>query len=131
VSQDLTVTEADRLARSRRLGLRAQRKSPQTLKTYGDGVRQYLTSCEKRDAAPMARSSLNLLTAHLLDNGAAGATARRRQLGVRRFAAWLAEEGRDQADPFLGIKSPKLDEQVTNPRVPSPRSLSGSGATRP
>src|SRR3954452_18872502 len=63
----------------------------------------------------MIRSSLNLFTAGLLDAGAAASTARSRQLGVRRFAAWLAEEGEIPADPFLGIKSPKLDEKVIEP----------------
>ena len=53
--------------------------------------------------------------AGLLDAGAAAATARRRQLAVRRFAAWLTEEGEIDADPFLGVKSPKLDERVVEP----------------
>jgi site-specific recombinase XerC len=48
----------------------------------------------------------------LLGAGAAAATARARQLAVRRFAAWLADEEEIAADPFLGVKSPKLDEQV-------------------
>ena len=34
---------------------------------------------------------------------------------MRRFAAWLAEEGEIPADPFLGVKSPKLDERVVEP----------------
>ena len=34
------------------------------------------------------------------------ATARSRQLAVRRFAAWLAEEGEIDGDPFLGVKRP-------------------------
>ncbi len=63
----------------------------------------------------MVRSSLNTWTATLLDNGAAAATARARQLGVRRFSSWLAEEGEIPADPFVGIKSPKLDERVIEP----------------
>jgi site-specific recombinase XerD len=58
---------------------------------------------------------LNVWTADLLDRGASPATARSRQLAVRRFAAWLAEEGELTADPFLGVKSPKLDERVIEP----------------
>ena len=34
---------------------------------------------------------------------------------MRRFAAWLTEEGEIPADPFLGVKSPKLDERVVEP----------------
>ena len=36
----LSVVEAEHLAQSWQLALRAQRKSPQTLKSYGEGVRQ-------------------------------------------------------------------------------------------
>jgi hypothetical protein len=36
----MTVSDAELLVESWRLALRAERKSPQTLKTYGDGVRQ-------------------------------------------------------------------------------------------
>ncbi len=38
----LSVPEASLLAQSWQLFLRAERKSPQTLKAYGDGVRQFL-----------------------------------------------------------------------------------------
>ena len=87
-----TVQEAELLAQSRQLALRAQRRSTQTLKA-GDGVRFHLAWCAENDLEPMVCSSLDTWTATLLDNGAAAATARARQLGVRRFASWLAEEG--------------------------------------
>ena len=103
------------LAESWQLALRAERKSPQTLKTYGDGVRQYLAWCAERDAEPLTRAALNRWVAGLLDGGAAAATARARQLAVRRFASWLTEEGEIPVDPFLGVKSPKLDERVVEP----------------
>ena len=45
----------------------------------------------------------------------APATIRARQLPVRRFASWLAEEGEIPTDPFLGLKSPKLDDKVVEP----------------
>ena len=45
----------------------------------------------------------------------APATIRARQLPVRRFAAWLADEGEIAADPFLGLRSPKLDVKVVEP----------------
>jgi site-specific recombinase XerD len=109
------IPEATQLATSWQLALRAERKSPQTLKSYGEGVRQYLAWCAENEVAPMVRSSLSLFTNHLIDNGAAPATARSRQLGVRRFSAWLAAEGEIAADPFLGVKSPKLDEAVIEP----------------
>ena len=45
----------------------------------------------------------------------APATIRARQLPVRRFAAWLADEGEVTADPFLGLRSPKLDVKIIEP----------------
>ena len=100
------------------LALRAERKSPQTLKTYGDGVRFYLDWCDANAKEPLLRSSLNLWIATLLDSGAAASTARSRQLAVRRFSSWLADPdagGEIPVDPFLGAKAPKLDERVIEP----------------
>lgn len=111
-------TKADlaRLAVSWQLALRAERKSPQTLKTYSDGVSQYLAYCAEHGLEPMDKHHLAAFVAHLLeDRGAAPSTARSRQLAVRRFAAWLAEEGEILSDPFLGVKAPKLDEKVIDP----------------
>ena len=50
----------------------------------------------------------------LLDAGAEPATARSRQLAMRRFSAWLEEEGEIDEDPLLGLKAPKLDTKVTD-----------------
>jgi site-specific recombinase XerD len=111
----LTVSDAQLLAESWQLALRAERKSPQTLKAYSDGVRFYLTWCADRDVVPLTRASLNLWVAGLLDGGAAPSTARARQLAVRRFSSWLSDEGELLADPFLGVKAPKLDEKVIEP----------------
>lgn len=40
---------------------------------------------------------------------------RSRQLGIRRFSAWLVEEGEIDADGLLGLKVPKLDTKVYQP----------------
>lgn len=111
----LTVDDARTLAQSWALALRAERKSPQTLKSYGEGVRQFLDWCEASEVEPFLRSSLTAWVAGLLDGGAAASTARSRQLAVRRFSSWLDEEGEIDADPFLGVKAPKLDQQVIEP----------------
>lgn len=103
------------LAQSWALSLRADRKSPQTIKAYGDGVRLYLGWCRVQDADPLQRASIRTWIAELLDGGAAASTARSRQLAVRRFTAWLDDEGEIDTDPFVGIKAPKLDQQVIEP----------------
>ena len=98
------------------LALRAERKSPQTVKAYGDGIRKYLAWCSREEvAADLSRASVTGFVAAMLDDGAAAATARARQLAVRRFSAWLLEEGEADADALLGIKAPKLDIRVVEP----------------
>lgn len=98
------------------LALRAERKSPSTVKTYTDGVRLFLRWCADNDQTPaLERRTVNAFTAALLDDGSEPATVRSRQLGVRRFSAWLAEEKEIPADPLLGLKAPKLDVKVIEP----------------
>ena len=50
--------------------------------------------------------------ADLLAGGAAQATARTRQMSLRRFGAWLVEEELLDTDPLLGLKPPQLDTKV-------------------
>jgi integrase/recombinase XerD len=105
----------DLLLPSWQLSLRADRKSEHTLKAYSEGVRFYLDWCALQQVAPLERTSVRAWVAALLDKGNAPATARSRQLAVRRFTAWLTEEGEIPADPFLGVKAPKLDTKVIEP----------------
>ncbi len=70
------------------LALRAERKSPQTIKSYGDGVRGFIRWCHDNGRTPaLDRDLVKGYIADLLDAGAEPATARARQLGVRRFSA--------------------------------------------
>lgn len=95
------------------LHLKAERKSRQTIKAYTDGVNAFLTHCEEAGIPPVLdRPTVNGFTAALLDAGREPATVRARQLGVRRFSAWLAEEEEIPRDELLGIKPPKLDQKV-------------------
>lgn len=96
------------------LALRAERKSPQTIKSYGDSMRGFVRWCETNGHSPaLDRELVKGFVADLLDGGAEPSTARSRQLGVRRFSAWLEEEGEVDTDPLLGLKAPKLDTKVT------------------
>jgi integrase/recombinase XerD len=98
------------------LHLRVERKSPQTVKSYGDGVRAYLNWCATNDKpAVLDRRQLREFVDGLLTAGAKPATAVARHLAVRRFSGWLTEEGEQGADPLLGLKSPKLDTPVVEP----------------
>ena len=74
--------------------LRAERKSPSTLRMYRTGVKAYLAWCEEHgQPAVLDRNLVAAFTADLLDQGAEPATAHARHLAVRRFARWLASEG--------------------------------------
>jgi site-specific recombinase XerD len=97
------------------LALQAERKSPGTIKSYTEGVTVFLRWCEATGTPPqLDRSAVQAFVAHLLENGAEPTTARARQLGVRRFARWLVDEGEYDSDPLLGIKQPKLDRKVVD-----------------
>lgn len=96
------------------LSLRAERKSAATIKVYGDGVRAFLKWCDEHGHSPaLDRDLMKAFVADLLDGGAEPSTARSRQLAMRRFSAWLEEEGEIDDDPLLGLKAPKLDTKVT------------------
>ncbi|MDO5492454.1 MAG: tyrosine-type recombinase/integrase [Nesterenkonia sp.] len=98
------------------LSLRAERKSSATIKSYGDGVRAFLRWCEDNSIAPvLTKANVMAFTADLLDSGREATTVRARQLGVRRFSAWLTDEGELSDDPLIGVKSPKLDSKVIEP----------------
>lgn len=111
----LSVDDLEALLPSWELSLRSDRKAPGTIHTYRMGVYQYLAWCRQEGAEPLARMSLRGFTAHRLEQGAAAATVKSRQLAIRRFTAWLVDEGEIGVDPFAGFKAPKTDIDVVQP----------------
>ncbi|MDP9406579.1 MAG: phage integrase N-terminal SAM-like domain-containing protein, partial [Actinomycetota bacterium] len=110
------VLDLPGLLESWELALRAERKSPQTVKSYGDGVRRFLAWCEAEGRpALLDRPTVAAFVADLLEGGAEPATARARHLALRRFSAWLVDEGEAPADDLVGTKPPKLDTKVVDP----------------
>lgn len=98
------------------LALRAERKSPSTIKSYTTGVRAFLDYCQDEGiAAVLDRRTVNAFTTALLDAGREPSTVVSRQLGVRRFSAWLTDEGEQASDPLVGIRAPKIDAKVVEP----------------
>lgn len=106
----LSADEARALADSWLLRLRAERKSHRTIASYADGLRQYLAYCA--DPVPLDQDTLAAFVNSILDKEFSPSTARLRQLAVRRFAAWLAEEGKIPYNPLLGAKLPRLDQKI-------------------
>lgn len=98
------------------LALRAERKSPETIKSYSNSVTSFLDWAQTNNIpAVLDKPTVNGFIAALLDAGRQSATVRARQLGVRRFSAWLAEENEIPQDLLIGLKSPKLDSKVVEP----------------
>jgi integrase/recombinase XerD len=95
------------------LALRAERKSPGTIRTYTDGVTKFLRWCANSGhPAELSRTTVQAFLADLLDAGQEGNTARSRDLALKRFAAWMVGEGELSANPLTGLKPPKLDSKV-------------------
>jgi len=121
VSQDIGMPKSppkldlDALLPSWELTMRAERKSASTIKNYTTGVRSFLAWCADNGHPPALDKTLaKMWIADLLDAGAEPSTATARQLGLRRFSAWLEDEGEITDDPLLGLKSPKIDKKVTD-----------------
>jgi site-specific recombinase XerD len=95
------------------LHLRAERKSPETVKAYGTGVRAFLAwAANTQSAAHLDRSTVAAFITDLLDSGAEPATARSRHGALRQFSRWLADEEEIPRDELLGSKPPKVDSKV-------------------
>lgn len=108
--------DIETLVPSWELTLRAERKSPATIKSYTDAVRGFIEWCRSQGApVVLTKANVNGYVAALLESGRSPATARSRQLGVRRFAEFLVEEGELDSNPLLGIRAPKLDQAVVEP----------------
>jgi integrase/recombinase XerD len=96
--------------------LRAAGKAAGTRATYLGGVRKFLRWCESEGRpAVLDRRTVNAWVASLLEDGQEGATAVARQLAVRRFSAWLADEGEIERDELVGLKPPKIDVKLVHP----------------
>ncbi len=109
-------TDISDLIDSWTLHLRAERKSPATVKVYTDGVRAYLRWADANGVpAELERDPVRTFVADLLDRGAEPATARSRQLALKRLSAWAYDEGETDADRLAGLKPPKLDAKVIEP----------------
>jgi integrase/recombinase XerD len=98
------------------LHLRAERKSPNTVASYGDGVRRFLAWCAQTGTEPtLDRSTVDRFVIALLEAGAEGATAAARQAAVRRFSRWLAAEDEIEADELVGLTMPKVHQKPLKP----------------
>lgn len=98
------------------IALKAERKSKATISSYLTGVGLYLRWCAAHGRPDeIDRRAVQAWVGDLLEDGAEASTARARQLAVRRFSVWLADEGEITTDPLLGLKPPKVDTKIVEP----------------
>lgn len=99
------------------VALQAERKSPETIKSYTVGVRQFLDWCADEGTDPVLdRRTVSAFTVSLFDRGLEPTSVRARQLSLKRFSAWLADPDEGdvlERDELVGLKPPKLDTKVT------------------
>lgn len=110
-----TTDDAHALLPQWQATMRAEAKSPGTVDTYTHGLNAYLIWCVGTGEPPLNRTSMTTWISAMLDAGAAPGSARIRQLGVRRFVAWLIAAGYIPIDPFAGIKGPRQTQKLVTP----------------
>ncbi len=110
----MTRTEILDLLNSWELSLRAERKSPKTIRSYLAGVTQFITWCVTSGINPdVSKDNVRGFIDHLLtDRGSEPATALSRQNALRQFSAWLTEEGEIPHDETLGMRRVQLDTKI-------------------
>ena len=92
------------------LALRAERKSPQTIKSYGDGVRAFIRWCTDNGHTPaLDRELVKGFVAGLLDGGAEPATARVRLIIWCRRCRHQAEPDPAELAKRYGAATAALD----------------------
>jgi integrase/recombinase XerD len=95
--------------------MKSEHKSTKTITTYTAGVDAFLRWCERTDtAAVITKPNAQGWIADLLDNGAQPTTATTWLGGLKRFAAWLADEDEIPTNPLVRVTSPKLDTKVVS-----------------
>jgi site-specific recombinase XerD len=109
MSEDLPNLQE--LLTSWQVTLRAQRKSPETLRSYRLSVESFLDFCARqRVPAELTKPNVTAWLASLEDSEAS--TVRLRLTTLKLFARWLAAEEGFDADHILAVKAPQLDQRA-------------------
>ncbi|MEU6267665.1 tyrosine-type recombinase/integrase [Saccharopolyspora shandongensis] len=103
-----------------RIAMRAERKSAKTIYSYCLSVELYDRWCgDHGHPARVDRDGYRGYSAWLVDNGASANTLRTRQNALRRFAAWLYEEGEADENTLTGTKLAQDDAPAVEPYSPA------------
>ena len=91
--------------------LRAQQKSPHTLRMYRMSVESFLKFCDEQQLPrELTKATVIDFLAALVERQPS--TVRLRLTVLKLFARWLATEEGFDADPVLAIRAPKLDQRA-------------------
>lgn len=97
--------------------LRSEHKAPNTVRSYRSNVAAFLDWCNQQGIP--ARLDRRTVTTHLADLLASGdvgpVTVKMRHTSLRRFSAWLTDEGELHHDDLLGVHPPKVPVKVVEP----------------
>lgn len=105
------LLDLDELLTSWLLSLRAQRKSPSTLKVYRSGITAFMAFCDEQGIPrELTKPSVIAYMASIADGQPA--TGRARLAAIKLFARWLADEEGFDADPIVAVRPPKLDDKA-------------------
>ena len=119
-----SISDARTLAPAWRLSLQALNRSPRTIDSYLDAVRFYCEFADERgmptDVTAIRREHVEAFIVHLRETRSAS-TAETRFRGLRRFFAWLEEEGEILESPMVRMKPPKVG--ITEKHVPETATL--------
>jgi site-specific recombinase XerD len=110
-----SVGDLAELAASFELWLRAANRSPRTVETYTEAVRQlidFLAAQEMpTDAAKIKREHVEAYILDLMDQGRKPATVSNRFRSLQRFFAFLEDEREIEASPMRRMPAPQVPEQ--------------------
>jgi site-specific recombinase XerD len=108
---NLTGTKIASLLPSWRRSLRAQGRSPKTIKSYEEAATQYALFTGDDEAG---RGSIDAYLESLLDRGLSPATVANRYRSLQQLCKWLGEEGEFDVSPMARMKPPNVPDQRTD-----------------
>lgn len=107
------IGHVSKMAESFRLSLQAENAAQTTVDVYLSAVTRFTEFLEAQgmptDVGAITREHVEMFIAHLLDNFKP-ATAANRYRALKRFFAWLVEDGEITKSPMAKMKAPKIPE---------------------
>src|SRR5947209_6921808 len=101
----------DNEIRSFVLALRAGNKSPRTIQSYEEAVRQFAATVDDKSVDQITRADVEQWFVSLYELGRSPATVSGRYKSLKQFFRWLEDEGDVLVSPMAKIKAPAVPEK--------------------